>query len=67
MTQAEQTVYEPLMREEVARLTQFLNQQTPSDLVGATAQDGGLPVSHALEHLNGSAWENFEEEFLARH
>ena len=55
------------MHAEVARFAEFLGRQMPADAVGATAQDGGLPVSGVMEHLNGNAWERFEEEFLARH
>lgn len=55
------------MHEEVSRFAGFLGRRMPADAVGATAQDGGLPVSGVMEHLDGKAWEEFEEEFLARH
>lgn len=55
------------MRGEVARFKDFLSLQMRWDTSCATAPDGGLPVSHVMEHLNGRAWEHFEEEFLASH
>ena len=53
------------LQDEAARFADFLGRQLPADAVGATLQDGGLPASGLLEHLNGNAWESFEEEFLA--
>jgi glycine cleavage system H lipoate-binding protein len=55
------------MQAEVARFAEFLGRQMPADAVGATAQDGGLPVSGVMQHLDSQAWERFEEEFLARY
>lgn len=53
------------LRQEVARFADFLGRQLPADAVGATLQDGGLPASGVLEQLDRTAWESFEEEFLA--
>lgn len=53
------------MREEVARLRDFLAAQVPADAVGATLHDGGVPIEGVLSHLDGVAWEKFESEFLA--
>jgi glycine cleavage system H lipoate-binding protein len=53
------------MREEVGRLKDFVAAQIPADAVGATAQDGGLPVDGLLEQLDAKTWERFESEFLA--
>jgi len=50
--------------DELARFGEFLGRQIPADAVGATAQDGGLPVVGVLEQLDASAWEQFEAEFL---
>jgi glycine cleavage system H lipoate-binding protein len=53
------------LREEVVRLRDFLAGQVTATAVGATLQDGGLPVEGMLEHLDDKAWERFESEFLA--
>ena len=53
------------LREEVARLRDFLAGQSMASAVGATLQDGGVPVDGLLEHLDEQAWERFESEFLA--
>jgi glycine cleavage system H lipoate-binding protein len=53
------------LREEVARLRDFLATQMPADAVGATLHDGGLPADGLLEQLDSPAWERFEAEFLA--
>jgi glycine cleavage system H lipoate-binding protein len=53
------------MREEVARLRDFLAVQAPEGALGATLQDGGEPADGLLEHLDAPAWERFESEFLA--
>ena len=53
------------MQGELERFGEFLGRQMPADAVGATAQDGGLPISGVLEQLNGATWERFEAEFLA--
>ena len=50
---------------EFERFGEFLGRQVPADAVGATARDGGVPIAGVLEHLNGTAWEQFEAEFLA--
>jgi len=52
------------MQEEVARLRDFLSAQVPADAVGATLQDGGVPVEGVFEHLDAKSWERFEVEFL---
>ncbi len=53
------------MREEVARLRDFLAAQVPADALGATLHDGGEPADGLLEHLDAPVWERFESEFLA--
>lgn len=53
------------MREEVARLRDFLAVQIPADALGATLHDGGEPTDGLLQHLDAPAWERFESEFLA--
>lgn len=53
------------LREEVGRLRDFAASQMPADAVGATAQDGGVPVAGLLEQLDEKTWERFESEFLA--
>lgn len=50
---------------EFERFAEFLGRQIPADAVGATAQDGGVPISGVLEHLSATSWEQFEAEFLA--
>jgi glycine cleavage system H lipoate-binding protein len=53
------------LRGEVARVRDFVASQIPADAVGATAQDGGVPVAGVLEQMDDRAWERFESEFLA--
>jgi glycine cleavage system H protein len=51
------------MRDEASRLARFLEGRTALDGVGATLQDGGVPVENVLEHLDREAWDQFEREF----
>jgi glycine cleavage system H lipoate-binding protein len=53
------------MREEMARLRDFVALRMAEPAVGTTMQDGGLAVDGLLEHLDEKSWERFESEFLA--
>jgi glycine cleavage system H lipoate-binding protein len=54
------------LRDEVARLRDFLAGETAMPAMAATLQDGGHPVEGLFEQLDERAWERFESEFLAR-
>lgn len=54
------------MRDEIMRLSRFLEEQTASATVGATLPDGGVLIENILETLDGKVWEQFEAEFLTR-
>jgi glycine cleavage system H protein len=53
------------LESEFSRLREFLSVQMPPEFaLGATSQDGGLPVSGCLNDLPKPAWRKFEAEFL---
>jgi glycine cleavage system H protein len=56
------------LEQEVARFQEFLSAHlTPEFALGATSQDGGLPVSGALAQFDAETWAAFERQFLRRH
>jgi glycine cleavage system H protein len=53
------------LESEFTRLGEFLSAQMPAEMpLGATSQDGGLPISGCLGALDHAAWGRFESEFL---
>jgi glycine cleavage system H protein len=50
---------------EVARFQEFVSMQvTPDMALGATSQDGGVPVVGVLAQFDREVWKRFEQEFL---
>ena len=53
------------LAKEVARFQEFISLQVAPDLaLGATSQDGGVPVVGVLAQFDGEVWKRFEREFL---
>jgi len=53
-------------QKELKRFKEFVSTEVVStnSLVGATAQDGGIPVEGLLERMENGTWKKFETEFL---
>ncbi len=53
-------------QKELKRFKEFVSTEVTSTngLVGATAQDGGIPVEGLLERMENGTWKKFETEFL---
>jgi len=53
-------------QKELKRFKEFVSTEvtTTNGLVGATAQDGGIPVEGLLERMENGTWKKFENEFL---
>ena len=53
-------------KKELKRFKEFVSTEVTAtnNLVGATAQDGGIPVEGLLERMENGTWKKFEDEFL---
>lgn len=53
------------LEREAGRFSEFLWMRFPSEIeLGATIQDGGVPVPGVLTDFDASTWDAFEREFL---